>query len=71
MHQSRPSDRELVKKIEEAKFALKTHEGLFANPAKAVGERYTLHIGDSSEMWELIRQLLQEITPKDYSGAER
>ena len=65
----RPSHRELQKKIEEAKAALESGRCLFASPAKAVGELYALDIDDSSEVWELIRALLNEIEPGDYAGA--
>ena len=69
MHDARPSDRELYKRLNEAIKFLKDRHGLFANPSKAVGELYDLNIGDSSDVWQLIRELLQEITPKDYQGA--
>ena len=66
----RPSDRELLKKLEEAKKALKTQGGVFANPAKAVGELNNLKLGDTREIWSLILDLLEEIHPKDYKGAK-
>lgn len=69
MQDKRPSDRELFKRINEANESLKNRHGLFANPSKAVGELYELGIGDTSEVWELIRDLLEEISPKDYKGA--
>ena len=65
----RPTHRELHKKIEEAKEALACGRCLFANPAKAVGELYALDIGDSSEVWTLIRTLLSEIEAADYAGS--
>jgi hypothetical protein len=68
MYPKRPSDHELFKRIEEAKCFLDKHNGLFANPAKAVGELYALNIAETSDLWLLIRELLQEIEPKDYSG---
>lgn len=68
MHHSRPSEHELCKRIEEAKNFLDKQNGLFANPAKAVGELYSLNIGDTNELWVLIRQLLEELTPQDYAG---
>lgn len=68
MHYRRPSDHELCKRIEEAKSFLDKQKGLFANPAKAVGELYALNIGETNELWVLIRQLLEELTPKDYAG---
>lgn len=68
MHDKRPSDRELIKRISEAKKFLKDRQGLFANLSKAVGELNNLNIGDANEIWSLIRELLQEISPKDYRG---
>lgn len=68
MHSHRPSDRELSKKISEAKKALKVSPGIFANISKAVGELNDLDIGDSNEIWKLIDELLEEITPSDYMG---
>lgn len=65
---SRPSDRELYKKIEEAKTYLRGQNGLFAHPAKAVGELEALEIGDTSEVWALIQAFLEEIKPADYAG---
>lgn len=65
---TRPSDRELHKKIEEAKACLKGQKGLFANPAKAVGELEALEIEDTSEVWVLIQAFLEEIGPADYAG---
>ena len=38
MQDKRPSDRELIKRVNEAKEFLKNRHGLFANPSKAVGE---------------------------------
>jgi hypothetical protein len=68
MHDKRPSDRELTERLNEAKEFLKNRYGLFANPSKAVGELNDLGIGDTNEVWLLIRELLEEITPKDYKG---
>ena len=68
MHDKRPSDRELTKRINEAKEYLKNRYGLFANPSKAVGELNDLDIGDTNDVWQLIRELLEEISPKDYRG---
>lgn len=65
----RPSDRELLKRLKEAEEALKVQPGLFANPSKAVGELYALGIGDTNELWQLISDLLKEISPKHYSGS--
>ena len=68
MHNSRPSDRELFKRINEAKEFLKNRHGLFANAPKAVGELSELDIMDTNDVWPLIRGLLEEISPKDYRG---
>lgn len=68
MQQLRPSLREVHKKIEEAKEALCNYQGIFANPAKAVGELYELGIGETSELWKLIKEILEEIAPQDYKG---
>lgn len=64
----RPTGRELTKKIKEAKEILRTRNGLFANPAKVVGELDQLGIIDAREVWVLIRELLEEIKPGDYAG---
>ena len=68
MQDTRPSDRELTNRINEAKEYLKNRYGLFANPSKAVGELNDLGIGDTNDVWQLIRELLEEISPKDYKG---
>lgn len=68
MYDKRPSDRELTKRLNEAKEFLKNRSGLFANPSKTVGELNDLNIGDANEVWSLIRELLEEISPKDYRG---
>lgn len=68
MFDVRPSHREIDKRIEEAKACLKEKKGLFANPAKAVGELCNLEINDSAEIWQLIKELLEEIGPEDYAG---
>ena len=68
MHDTRPSDRELNKRIQEAKECLKNRHGLFANPSKAVGELNELGIENTNDVWELIKELLEELTPKDYRG---
>jgi hypothetical protein len=69
MHDKRPSDRELIKRLNEAKKFLKNRHGVFANPSKAVGELNDLDIGDANDVWLLIRELLEEISPKDYRGS--
>lgn len=69
MQERRPSDRELFKRIVEAKEFLKLRPGLFANPSKVVGELNNLGIGNTNEIWQLIKELLEEISPSDYKGA--
>ena len=69
MHDKRPSDRELTKRLDEAKEFLKNRYGVFATPSKAVGELNDLDIGDTNDVWQLIRELLEEISPKDYRGS--
>ena len=68
MQNARPSHRELQKKINEAKKALQDKLGIFANPGKAVGELNYFNIGHSDEIWNLIRELLEEISPEHYTG---
>lgn len=69
MHDKRPSDRELTKRLSEAKEFLKNQYGVFANPSKVVGELNDLDIGNANDVWHLIRELLEEISPKDYKGS--
>lgn len=69
MHDKRPSDHELTKRLNEAKEFLKNRCGVFATPSKVVGELNDLDIGDTNNVWQLIRELLEEISPKDYRGA--
>lgn len=69
MHDKRPSDRELTKRLDEAKEFLKKRQGVFAIPSKIVAELNNLDIGDANDVWELIRELLEEISPKDYKGS--
>jgi hypothetical protein len=54
MHDNRPTDRELAKRLNEAKEFLKNRYGLFANQSKAVGELNDLDIGDTNDVWQLI-----------------
>jgi len=68
MHDQRPSDRELIKRLAEAKECLMNRKGLFAHPSKVVGELNELQIDDANEVWPLIRELLDEVTAKDYRG---
>jgi len=69
MHDKRPSERELTKRLDEAKGFLKNRYGVFAIPSKVVGELNDLDIGDTNDVWQLIRELLEEISPKDYKGS--
>lgn len=69
MHDKRPSDRELTKRLDEANEFLKNRHGVFAIPSKVVGELNDLDIGDTNDVWLLIRELLEEISPKDYKGS--
>ena len=69
MQQNRPSDGELDRKLTAAKAALKTCKGLFANINKAAGELNALDMESSSQVWRLIAELLEEISPKDYAGS--
>lgn len=68
MYSIRPTRGELDKKIKGARVALNIQSGLFAHPAKAVGELYALNIESNKHLWELILELLNEITPEDYVG---
>lgn len=68
IQEQRPSARELLKKLIEAKEALKNGRGLFANEAKTLGELNDLDLDGAEEVWGLIGELLEEITPNDYSG---
>ncbi len=64
----RPTGRELTNKLKSAAEALRSRRAFFANPAKTVKELYDLEIGDASEVWDLLCELLQEIVPEDYAG---
>lgn len=68
MQDKRPSERELSKKIRDAKESLTLNNGIFANPSKAVGELNDLDIGDTNEIWSLIKELLDEIDSEHYVG---
>ena len=69
MQDKRPSDHELTKRLNEAKEFLKNRYGVFATPSKVVGELNDLDIGDTNDVWQLIAELLEEISPKDYKGS--
>ncbi len=64
----RPSNKELSGKLREAQRLLCNSEGFFANPGKVAAELNVLKISDSDEIWDLIKSLLKEIRPQDYSG---
>jgi len=64
----RPTYKELTGKLNEAKRALETAEGTFANPGKVVGELDELGISESHEVFPLIGILLLEIRSTDYAG---
>ncbi len=68
MYKNRPLDGELNKKIKAAKAALIEKSGVYSNLNKAVGELYELGIESPSQIWKLILELLDEISPKDYAG---
>src|SRR3990167_5376588 len=68
MQQDRPSAGELDRKLKAAKAALKAYTGLFANINKAVGELNELDVEPTTQIWALIVELLEEISPKDYAG---
>lgn len=67
-HTKRPSLKELDGKLRGAKEAIKKGKRLFAEPEKIFGEINALNLGDAKEVWELILNLLPEITSKDYEG---
>lgn len=69
MYSERPSNKELAKRLDEAKQFLKDKQGVFANPSKVVRELNALGIGETNELWELIKDLLDEIKPDDYRGS--
>ena len=65
----RPRHKELSGKLKSAKEILTSKkEGLFANPSKAPSELMALDILETEKIWPLIVELLDEITPEDYSG---
>jgi hypothetical protein len=69
MQAGRPSNRELIKRINEAKEYITNQQRSFANLAKAVGELNDLGINER-ELWVLIKELLEEISFKDYTGTK-
>lgn len=68
MYKKRPSDGELLKKLNQAKETLRNRHGVFAHPSKVVGELSALGIGDANEVWPMILRFLEEILPSDYVG---
>ncbi len=64
----RPSNREIDKRLKEAKEAIQNRSVLFSNLHKVVGELMDLSIDDTKEVWDLIAQLLDEIQIQDYAG---
>jgi hypothetical protein len=66
--QQRPSGHELTKKIKNAIEAVRQKRRDFVNISKVVGELEALDIMDSSEVWDLILILLEEVKPENYSG---
>lgn len=64
----RPTHREIGRRLEEAKAALIKGQGLFVDPAKAIGELDDMNL-DAEDVWPLILKCLYEIRPEHYSGA--
>lgn len=64
----RPSKREIDNRLKEAREALQCGRGFFANEPKIVGELMALQIEDTSRVWDLILELLEELTLDDYTG---
>ncbi len=66
---NRPSYNETAKKISQAKKALRENQVSFGpNTGKLVDEFTQLKIGDTKEIWELLKDLLEEIEPSHYAG---
>ncbi|NGX59439.1 MAG: hypothetical protein KR126chlam3_00590 [Chlamydiae bacterium] len=66
--QIRPTKREINNRLKEAREILRCGRGFFANVPKIVGELTALDIGDTNEIWDLILELLEELTLGDYDG---
>ncbi len=67
---SRPSRREIDKKISAAKKAVSENKGYFGpTDAKLVGELMDMGIDDTEGLWPLILELLEEIEIDDYAGS--
>ena len=69
MTHRRPTTHELLKRLKEADEALSKGQARFVNVAKVVGELNDLDLLDSAQVWNLIRELLKEITPEHYTGS--
>ena len=67
--QERPSNREIDKRIKEAKRTLQENDVIFANPCKAMGEINALNLRDTEELRPLVIDLLEEINLQDYAGS--
>lgn len=65
----RPSRREIDKRIVDAKRALSGDKCYFTNPVKNLNELNKLEIGDSSEVWVLLIELVEEIEIEHYAGS--
>lgn len=66
----RPSQREIDQKIKAAIRALSLNKRRFApSLEKLVGEFMELDIGDASDVWDLIAELLTEIQIENYAGS--
>lgn len=66
---NRPTNREIDKRLKEAKEALENRQVAFANHNKVVGELMDLKIEKTDEVWDLISKIINEIRIKDYNGA--
>lgn len=65
----RPTNGELFLRLKEAKDLLGKQDGLFAEPGKVAAELNALGVGDSKEVWGLIKKLLAELRPEHYAGS--
>lgn len=67
---TRPTHREIDKRLREAQQALDQGKALFATPSKAVGELLELGIDETEQLWPLVSGLLDELSIGDYAGAK-
>ena len=65
---SRPTKREIDKRLKEARQALQNGQVAFANEAKIIGEIMALEIGETNEIWALILDMIEELELDDYDG---